>query len=136
VWDACVDEGADAVWDGKPVDEDHAAPLAERERPRRAAGVELERPSCLEPGRGCLWLALAVGCDRLSRYKKQRGGERAGIDAGSAGAHGRDTCKPVERVPRAAAPSAASDGDHRGVLAAADRQRVGACGRCFEGPES
>jgi hypothetical protein len=49
VRDACVDEGADAVWDGD------------------------------EPGRGCLWLALAVGSDGLSRDKKQRGGERAGI---------------------------------------------------------
>jgi hypothetical protein len=99
VRDACVDVGADAVRDGEPVDEDDAAPLVERERPRRAAGVELERPRRLEPGGGCLCLSPTVGCDRLSRYKEQRSCERAGIDVGTAGAHGRNTCKLAGRVP-------------------------------------
>jgi hypothetical protein len=136
VRDACVDVGADAVRDGEPVDEDDAAPLVERERPRRAAGVELERPRRLEPGGGCLCLSPTVGCDRLSRYKEQRSCERASIDVGNGGSSRTEYVQARRTSPLSSSASAAWDGDHRRVLAAADGQRVCPCGRCFESAES
>jgi hypothetical protein len=103
VRDARVDEGADAVPDGEPVEENHAAAFAERERARRAACVKLDGPRRLEPGRSSLGVALTVSCDGLSRDQEQQCGERAGIDTGMAEPHGTNTREPATRVPRAAA---------------------------------
>ena len=92
--DACVDEGADSVLDGEPVEENRAAAFAEREGRRRAACVELECPRRLERGRSRLGVALAACSDGLSRDQEERGGEKTGIDA-ETDPHGKNTREPA-----------------------------------------
>jgi hypothetical protein len=95
----CVDERADAVGDGEPVEEDDAASLAECECSFSAARAEFERSCRLEPGRRS-YTGQGGGRERLSRDEDERRADQAGFDERTADPHEANTSNPAERVLR------------------------------------
>ena len=99
MWDPSFDEGAHSVGDSETIDKDDTAPFPERERPRCAAGAELECPRGLEGRGGCVRLLLARRTGRRRNQQEHQCADRADIDTQAAEVHAQDTCVSALRVP-------------------------------------